>query len=246
MHRLIVLPMLFAAACAPRGESVESLIEKHTAARGGRGAIEAVERISIVFALQEPTFEVDGRYVADRTGRMRVDILADGRRVFTEAFDGSRGWQLEQDATSATPASAQGTVALRHGVESPFKLFGLHELAARGHRIDCCDDETLDGVRYHVLQVRFADGQVAGYYLSPKTLLIDRERRLRALHVDVDPTPILIETQHLDYRSVAGVMYPFRQIEREVASGRVLSTMVVESIKVNQAVDPAFFAAMGG
>lgn len=39
----------------------------------------------------EPTFQVHAVYRADRNSRMRIDIYADGKRVFTEAHDGQRG-----------------------------------------------------------------------------------------------------------------------------------------------------------
>jgi hypothetical protein len=172
---------------------------------------------------------------------MRVDIFDAGTRVYTEAFDGRRGWQRAAGNAPVQPVSAQGTAALRHGIEAPFKLYGLHELAARGHRVSAVGEESIEGVEYAVIEVRFTDGQEARFYLNPHTGLIERERRLRALHVDVDPTPRLIETLELDYRPVAGVMFPFRQVEREVDSGRVLATTVIASIEVNAELEAADF-----
>ena len=40
-----------------------------------RSSVQAVE---IVFLLVEPTFTVDGVYAAERGGRMRVDVFAEG------------------------------------------------------------------------------------------------------------------------------------------------------------------------
>ncbi len=239
--RTLAVPVLTFAlvACAPAPVTVESLVDSNTAARGGRAAIERVRSIAIDFRLTEPDFTVDGRYVADRDGRMRVDIFDAGTRVYTEAYDGQGGWQRAAGDAPAQPSSPQGTSALRHGIETPFKLYGLHEFASRGHRLKLGSGAVVAGVEYQVLEIRFADGQEARYYVNPRSGLIERERRLRALHVDVDPRPVWIETQHLDYRSVDGVMYPFRQVERDVDSGRVLATTVVESIEVNQPVDLA-------
>lgn len=242
MRRLDAAAMFLAlAGCAPEPVSVESLVDANTAARGGAAAIEQVRSIVIRFELTEPGFTVQGRYVADRDGRMRVDIYEAGTRVYTEAFDGQHGWQRAKGDSPAQPTSAQGTAALRHGIESPFKLYGLHELAGRGHRLRSAGKEVVDGIEYRLLEVSYADGQDAGYYLDPRTGLIDRERRRRALHVDLDATVALIETQHLDYRPVSGVLYPYRQVERDLEDGRVLATIVVESIEVNEPLDPAVY-----
>ena len=39
--------------------------------------------------------------------------------------------------------------ALRHGVELPGKLFGLHDLRQRGHRVDLAKREAIDGTNYY-------------------------------------------------------------------------------------------------
>jgi hypothetical protein len=53
--------------------------------------------------------------------------------------------------------------------------------------------------------------------------------------VDVDPTPVWIETEYADWRPVAGVLYPHRSVEREVATGKVLATVTTGAIRVNTA-----------
>jgi len=175
------------------------LVELNTAARGGAAAIEAVRVFDSDIRIVEPEFSVDGRYVATRDGRMRVDILVGGERVFTEALGPSGGWSWTPDQGVA-PASPRGAAALRHGIELPFKL-------------------------------------------HPDTGLIERDRQLRALQVDVDPVPQMIETEYSDYRPVGGVLFPHRQVERAVASGETLATVSVRAIRLNAPVKDAHFLA---
>jgi hypothetical protein len=182
--------------------------------------------------IEEPTFAVDGRYVATRDGRMRIDVSMDGTRVFTEALDHARSWSWSPDE-GVNEGSPQGSAALRHGIEFPFKLFGLHEMAARGHRLELQAREVVDGIDYHVLRLTLDDGFQVTYYVHPESWLIERERTRRALHVDVDPTPEWIETVYSDYRPVGGVLYPFKQMERQLTTGKVLSTGTVREIRIN-------------
>lgn len=220
---------------------LDSMIAKHVAARGGVAAIESVKTFECDLRIVEPAFEVDGSYVATRDGRMRVDISVEGERVFTEALDRERAWSWSPDE-GVREGSAAGAAALRHGNEFPFKLFGRHEMRARGHRLEASGRETVDGIDYHVLQLTLDDGFKVRYYLHPETWLIDRERTQRALHVDVDSTKQWIETIHSDYRPVGGVLFSHRQVERELGTGTLLSTGSVHEIRINPPLEPTRFS----
>ena len=117
-------------------------------------------------------------------------------------------------------------------------MFGLHEMQARGHRLEMAGRETVEGIDYHVLKLTLDDGFEVRYYLHPETWLIERERTKRALHVDVDPTPEWIETIYGDYRPVGGVLFPYRQVERQLKSGSTLSTGTIREIHINPPLAP--------
>jgi hypothetical protein len=242
MKRIPSMALALLAACRPAGDAaIDALVAKNTDARGGAAAMASVDAYEADIRIVEPKFAVDGTYAATRDGRMRVDIHSGGERVFTEALDHDRAWSWnpEQGVREASPA---GAAALRHGIELPFKLFGLHEMRGRGHRLELAGDETLDGVAFHVLRVTLADGFEVTYYLNPGTGLIERDRQRRAMHVDVDPTEEWIETRYENWRPVAGVLFPFRQVERRVATGELLSTVTVAAIRVNPPFDASRFS----
>lgn len=243
MFRLATLTALCAGACstAAFGSALAPLLDKHSVARGGKAAIEAVRAIEIDLRISESGYPVfEGIYRATRAGRMRIDIYSGGRRVYTEALDEDRAWSMSADAREGTPSPPAAAAALRHGLEMPFKLFGLHEANSRGNRLQQLADETLDGVTYNVVQLTFHDGYEVKYYFRDCGL-IERDRQWRALHVEADPRPQWIETRYADYRAVAGVMYPFRQSERVVATGELLASSVVKSIRVNPLLDERQF-----
>ena len=129
--------------CGPGSLTVDEVIERNTQAVGGRSVIETVKSIEVDLHIIDPDFEVDGKYRAARPGRMRIDILADGKHVYTEAFDGTRGWKWKGEG-NIEEESPKAIAALRHGVELPGKLFGLHELRQRGHRVDLAKREVIE------------------------------------------------------------------------------------------------------
>ena len=179
-------------------------------------------------------------YITAGTGRMRIDVQAGGKHIFTEAFDGDRGWEWTGKG-DPQPASEKGALALRHGVELPGKLFGLHEIKQRGHRIELLPREKIDGIDYYALRLILSDGYTTTLYVDPQSWLITRRRDVRPLHVDVDPTPTTIEQRSSDFRDVSGVKFAFATSEIDLKTGKQLESTKISSIKVNPLLDESIF-----
>jgi outer membrane lipoprotein-sorting protein len=239
---LVSLLTLFVVGChkSSHSLSLEEIVERNTDAMGGRAAIEAVQSIQIDLHIKDPSFEVDGTYYAARPGKMRIDVSAEGKHVFTEAFDGQSGWQWEGKGEQK-PATEKAAAALRHGVELPGKLFGLHELKARGHRMKSIGREQIDGVNYYVLELVLNDGYAVSLYVDPSSWLVTRRRDVRPLHVDVDPTPTTIEQVSSDFCDVNGVKFPFATTETDLSTGKVLESTTTKSVKINPTLPPTLF-----
>lgn len=220
--------------------TLDDIIAHNTEAMGGRDRIESVQTLEVTLHIKDPNFEVNGVYHAARPGRMRIDIFDDGKRVYMERFDGARGWQWngkEEKEEGVVP-----TAALRHGVELPGNLFGLHELQKRGHRLELAGREKVDGTDYYVVRVVFADGYESSLYVDSQTWRITRRREVRALHPDVDPTKTTIESRKSDWRRVDGLWFTFASEDVDLNTGKVLETAWVKEIKVNPTIDPAIFS----
>ncbi len=222
-----------------RALTVDDVIDRNTKAMGGRAAIEAIQSIEVSLHITDPGYEVDGIYYAARPGRMRIDISSADKHVFTEAFDGQRGW--EWNGKESATASPKATAALQHGVELPGKLFGLHELKQRGHQVELVGREKIEGTNYYALRVTLRDGYSTTLYVDPTSWLITRRRDVRPLHVDIDPTPTTIEQRSTDFRTISGVQFPFANTETDLKAGKVLESSQIKSIKINPPIDPSFF-----
>ena len=236
----VVLAGLVLLGCEQPSPSLDQVVKKNANATGGRDAIEAVKSIEVDLHIVDPGFAADGIYRATRTGKMRIDVMIAGEHVFTEACNGTRGWEWSGKG-EAVDCSAAATVALRHGVELPGKLFGLHEMQARGHGVELLTNQQIEGNDYHVLRLAFADGYSTSLYVDTKSGLITRRREVRALHVDIDPPPTTIETLSSDFRKIAGVMFSFSNVEVDLKSGKVLERTTVRSVKVNPVFNERIF-----
>lgn len=236
---VLTISVLAFAGCKVGPVTVEEVIERNTNAMGGRAAIQAIHAVEVTLHITGPNFEVDAIYHAARPGQMRIDIIADGKPVFMERFDGENGWRWngkEEKQEGAIP-----TAALRHGVELPGNLFGLHEMQKRGHRIELVGREKIDNVDCYVLRVRFADGYETSLFVGPQNWRITRRRDVRALHPDVDPTPTTIESRKSDWRKVDGVWFAFAEEDVDLKTGKVVERAQINEIKVNPPIDPLIF-----
>jgi len=220
---------------------LESILDNHIQALGGRAVVENLRSIRIEFHLEEPTFTVNGVYCATRKDQMRVDIFADGERVFSEGLDGTQGWQLHQNDESSQPTSPAGTRALKRGIEN--HLFGLHELLAQGHALSLQGKETIGKADYFVVQINYADGDAAWRYINAATWRVERSQMHAALHPDVDPTETTLETRYADFREVDGLVRPFQDTQVDLTTGETVQTTTVKIISLNPSFPDDYFTA---
>ncbi|MEE8295184.1 MAG: hypothetical protein V3R64_05690 [Sphingomonadales bacterium] len=228
----------FGVAACEAPDPLTQAIEKNTQSRGGAEAIASVQTLQIRIKITEPSFQVVGEYVATRDGKMRIDVFADGQRVFTEAFDGDSGWQMFGDGTVADMSKA-GEEAVQHGIIT--NLYGLNEMAGLGLAIEYSGRKTIAGETYEKIDLIFEDGLVNHYFLQERTGLIIRQRSDVALHPDVDDTVQRFETVYSDFRTIGGVVYFFHEEKRDIDSGELVQTTQIEEIIQNPEFDPAFF-----
>ena len=221
--------------------TLEELVSRHTEARGGRVAIEAICDLEARLRIVEPTYTAEGVWRVDRKGRMRIDVFIQGQHVFTEAFDGEHGWQQPGGAEHGALASAAGAAALRHSGQLPVNILGLHEMADHGHHLDFAGRQDVAGVPYYVIVLTLDDGFVTRYYIDPVTFLITRARVRKALHPDIDPTETTIESVWSDFRQVAGVQFPFQATETDLATGKLLQTTTLLHVRPNVPTEELLF-----
>lgn len=209
--------------------TLEGLLDRHVEARGGRPAMDSLRNLEVRFLVVEPKFALEGRYRATRDGRVRVDAFAGDDNVYSEGIDSAGAWMREGVDAPIEPLSAEGTAALRHGIE--FNLVGLHRFPDRGHRLAYEGREPVEGTRYHVIHATLQDGFEARLYVDPESWLVTRRRDRRALHPDQDSTEQQLETVFHDFEDVCGVQRATRSHQIDLATGdTVQTTRVIEQL----------------
>ena len=242
LHGFALLWLLVATSIAarPRLGDAAALIERVTRTSRGLAAAQAIAALSYHLHVKEATYEVDGVYVIDRKGRMRIDLYAGDRRVYTECYDGKHAWQMDADGKVAD-SSATGTLTLWHGTQYPGQILALAELPAHGHRIESLGRERIDGVAYDVLKLTMRDGFETYRYVNVETGRIERSRDVRAPHPDMDPKRTLLDTAYSDFRTVDGVLRPFAETQTDLKTGKWNQTATVTLVRRLPGLSDALF-----
>ena len=227
-----------AAACAPRAITLDDVIARHTEARGGAAALDAVRTLRNEAEVVEPSFTVRGPYIASADGLMRVDISLGDECVCSEGIDRAGAWSWQQGG-APEPASPTGSSALRHGIE--FNVFGLHRFAERGHTLTLEGVEEFNGTQCHVIKVVMNDGFETYRFIDANTWMMVGSRDVRAVHPDIDATEIVLGNEYSDFRAVDGVTSSFAWLQRNLTTGEVVQTGTVLSLAYNPALTDADF-----
>ena len=220
--------------------TLDDLLQRHAAARGGVAALESVEVLALELELTEPAFTVQGRYVATRDGMVRVDIFAANQRVFSEAINEQGGWQWSaQNPDEVKPLSPDGAAALERGRAG--NLYALHELPSVGYKLRYRGLEQLADHPYHVVETVAPDGFQRDVYLDPETYHVAAKAEVSALHPDVDPNTSSQITRALAYQTVSGIVLISQSEKTERANGAVLQSSVVTSAAINPEIPDGYF-----
>lgn len=218
--------------------SLAALVARNTEARGGAAALDRQQSLLFDVAINEGGQLLNGRYAANTAGLVRIDIYVKGKFAGAEGIDTQGVWTWGKSGPEPSVATGAAN-ALLHGAED--KLYGWHRFAERGHKLALADPQTIDGVTYPVVEIRYTTGHVSYYYVDPATGLAVRRRDERAFHPDVDQTKQRIESRFSDFQSVAGVVAPHRDADYDLASGKLLATHPVLRREVNPALPADYF-----
>jgi hypothetical protein len=223
---------LSAVAASAVDLPVDQIVAKHVAAKGG---IEAIHGITAVRVTGDYTAFGDSApftLVRTRPQLYRFDFKALGGDL-TYAWDGEKAWWI--NVSMGYPWAVAPPLPERRFIHSE-ALFDnpLIDAAARGIELRAGGAGDLDGAPTVVVVAVLPDGSEERWHLDPGTWLeVKRESRGADFGREV---PCI--TYFSDFRSVAGVMFPFR-VEQEYSIR--WRTFEIADIEVNPVVDPAVF-----
>jgi hypothetical protein len=232
------LPLALAALLAPAAapaQTVDEVVARNLAARGGAKALAAVRTVRMAGrAIAGPGREAIVRREIARPGRIRTEFVFQGT-TGVYVWDGSAGWRVSPLDGSLEPEplseDAAALSAEQADLDGP-----LVDWKAKGHRVELVGRTDLSGGPPHELKVTLASGVVRRMWVDAATghvVKTGSTRKVRGHELE-------LEAMYGDYRESSGVQFA-RSIEIGVRGRPRRLRVLVESVEVNPRLDDARF-----
>ena len=231
---LLVAGALLVSVSAP-AQTVDEIVARHVAARGGRKALAAVRTLRMTGRADAgPGRQAILRREIARPGRIRTEFVFQGT-TGVYVWDGSSGWRVSPldgslDA-EPMPPDAAALSAEQADFEGP-----LVDWKAKGNRVELVGTAALPGGPAHELKVTLKSGVVRNLWLDAKTGLVVKTGSTRKLKGH----EVTFEVVYGDYREAGGVEFA-RSIEIGAEGRPQRMRIVVDSVEVNPRIDDARF-----
>jgi len=237
-----LLPLLVLAWTLPIGaqqRSVDDIIARHLQARGGAERLKSIR--SVVYrrgTYREPGFNGSGNafMAMARPFYKIVGDPGDSTSAFREGYDGS-AWEWYRDPGIVVRTVGAANAAIRHNLDpdGPFS-----DYRAKGTSIENAHDASVAGQPAYGLLVTLRDGFRQLYFIDKITFLVSATRQSSSIHAFGES--VAREERYDDYRDVGGVLFPFRSVETEIATGKELSSMQWGIIEINRDLPGEWFS----
>jgi outer membrane lipoprotein-sorting protein len=227
---LLLTGILSAAVLA---QTVDDIIAKSVAARGGMDKLKAVHSQRLTGHISFGS-EAEGILTVEmkRPDKVREELTVNGESL-VRTSDGKSGWVINPFAGKAEVeplgADEMGNMAQKSDIDRPIVGY-----KAKGNQVELVGKEKVEGKDAYKLKVTLKDGQVRFDYLDCDSYLeVKWEGKLT-----VQGKEFQAESFFRDYKPVEGVMYPFL-IESDTADTK--QQIVFDKVEINPALDDALF-----
>ncbi len=220
---IALLTAVLALPSSGRTLTVDEIVAKNIAARGGDAKLKAIHSLRLtgkaVFSFGDNALEAGWGQLQKRPGMIRTEISLQGLTAVT-TYDGREGWSLQpfQGRRDAQRSSAEDSRSTAQDAD----LDGvLVDWKAKGHRVDFLGTEDVDGTPALKLRVALKDGDTKYVFLDPDYFL---EIRVETVNL-VRGAENVTESDLGSYGQVDGVWIPFsidsgRRAPRRAATSR--------------------------
>lgn len=220
-----------------RGQSVEEIVARHIAARGGYDRLKAVQSMRIVRTYGTFGANIPVVITKKRPALLRIDQTLPNGRTAARGVTGSAAWDRSPDGkvSERQPEAA----AEARDIDADFDGL-LVDYEKKGHKVAYKGRERIGGVDAHRLDIALASGGTRIVYLDAESFL--ERRQVGSMTLPQGNTRAEVVLTFSDYRDVGGLKFPFAIDEERNAFPVQTIAIYTERIELDVPVDDAVFA----
>jgi outer membrane lipoprotein-sorting protein len=228
-----------AAVAAPVNMSVEQIIERNVAARGGLAAWHDAKTLSVAGEIDaggKPNHVLPYVLKEKRPHKSRLEITFKDQTSI-QVFDGAQGWKVRpflnrNEVEPYTAAESKSATSAEQDMDGP-----LVDHAARGTQVSLAGTDTIEGHPAYKLLLTFRGG-------AKRILWIDAGSFLE-LKMDGEPRKLdgkmhAVATYFRDYKVEHGLNLPHTQ-ETTVEGYKQTYKMTITRVAVNEPLEDGLF-----
>ena len=243
--RRILAAVLLTALLAPlaSAQTVDEIIAKNIAARGGMEKIKAVKSMRMTGKMtMGQGMEAPFTMMMKRPNRSRVEFTIQGM-TGVQAFDGKNAWSVMPFAGRKEPEAMSAEESKQMSDQADFDGL-LVDYAAKGNKVELLGKDKFEGTDAYKLKVTQPSGNVRVVWIDAETWLelgADGKRTMRGTEVEY-------KSLMSDYKDAGGgllVAYTM-QSQFQTAHGPMTQTMTVDKVELNVAAADTLFDLPAG
>ena len=200
---LFVLAAIPSFSLNAGAQTVDEVIAKNIAARGGLDKLQSVRSIRTSAKYTQGSFRADFRQENKRADKVREEIIIQGMAQ-VQAYDGKTGWQISPFGGRKDPELLSQddlkSLAVDADMDGP-----LIQYKEKGHKAELVGHDSMEGTDCFKIKLSMKNGDVRYYYLDSDSFL--------ELKVEIQTTirGALQESElyYGDYEKVNGIYFPF-------------------------------------
>jgi outer membrane lipoprotein-sorting protein len=229
----VAIAVLVGSAPAAQSPTVDEIVARNLAARGGAEKLRAVTSVKMTVRVKGAGGEMLSISWAKRPNMMRRENTSDGQ-TFVLGFDGKTVWAINP-LMGPRPREITGPQAdmTRQDADDFDSL--LLDYKAKGHTVELVGTEAVRGIKMHRLRVTKKSGAIQEVYLNAETLLESR----MVMQVEREGRKGIVTSEFSNYKAVDGITVPFHI--RQTFNGQVVADVSYDEWMFNVLIaDPLF------
>jgi hypothetical protein len=235
MRKVIAaLAVGLALAVPASAQTVDEIIAKNTAAKGGIVKVKSVTSLRVTGRMLVQGLEAPIVLEMQRPNARRMDLTVQDV-MLSHGFDGKKAWIINPLQGIKVPqemsAEEQQTIEEQADIDGP-----LIDYKAKGHSVELLGKEKVEGSDAYKVKLTMKTGTVRTLYIDATRFLEVKEESKRTIR----GREVEGETIYGDYRSVAGMMFP-HSIDTGQKGSPQREKVIVEKIEINVPLDAARF-----
>lgn len=221
----VAIAALVGSAPAAQSPTVDEIVARHLAAKGGAEKLRAVTSVKLTGRIKGPGGEMPVISWAKRPNMRRRENTSDGQ-IFVLGFDGKTVWAINP-LMSPKPREITGPQADMTRQDADDFDSVLLDYQVKGDTVELVGTEAVQGITMHRLRVTKKKGAIHEVYLNAETMLESK----MVMQVEQGGRKGIVALEFSNYKEVDGITVPLHI--RQTFNGQVMTEVTYDLVQFN-------------